>query len=150
MRAGYVPMAAVRAVAQHSIVPAIAAGRPDEEDARRLAQFGRVIRDRLTEPNAPPLSLAKKGLLRPFGGLPVHPRAGKPCTGCGKCASLCPVGAIPSRDPSQTLETLCITCMRCVAVCPVHARRLSPLVVKLAGRKLKKKCARRQEPELIF
>lgn len=40
--------------------------------------------------------------------------------------------------------------MRCVAVCPVHARRLSPLVVKLAGRKLKKKCARRQEPELIF
>ena len=27
MRAGYVPMAAVRAVAQHSIVPAIAAGR---------------------------------------------------------------------------------------------------------------------------
>lgn len=150
MRAGYVPMAAVRAVAQHSIVPAIAAGRPDEEDARRLAQFGRVIRDRLTEPNAPPLSLAKKGLLRPFGGLPVHPRAGKACTGCGKCASLCPVGAIPSRDPSQTLETLCITCMRCVAVCPVHARRLSPLVVKLAGRKLKKKCARRQEPELIF
>ena len=150
MRAGYVPMAAVRAVAQHSIVPAIAAGRPDEEDARRLAQFGRVIRDRLTEPNAPPLSLAKKELLRPFGGLPVHPRAGKACTGCGKCASLCPVGAIPSRDPSQTLETLCITCMRCVAVCPVHARRLSPLVVKLAGRKLKKKCARRQEPELIF
>ena len=135
MRADYVPMAAVRAVAQHSIVPAIAAGRPDEEDARRLAQFGRVIRDRL---------------LRPFGGLPVHPRAGKACTGCGKCASLCPVGAIPSRDPSQTLETLCITCMRCVAVCPVHARRLSPLVVKLAGRKLKKKCARRQEPELIF
>ena len=73
MRAGYVPMAAVRAVAQHSIVPAIAAGRPDEEDARRLAQFGRVIRDRLTEPNAPPLSLAKKELLRPFGGAQAKP-----------------------------------------------------------------------------
>mgnify|MGYP004613168783 FL=1 len=57
-RAGYAPMAAVRAVAQHSIVPAIAAGRPDEEDARRLAQFGRVIRDRLAQKDAPPLSLA--------------------------------------------------------------------------------------------
>ena len=149
-RAGYVPMAAVRAVAEHSIVPAIAAGRPDDEDARRLAQFGRVIRDRLAEPDAPPLSLAEKQLLRPFGGLPVHPRAGKGCTGCGKCASLCPVGAIPSRDPAQTVETLCITCMRCVAVCPVQARRLSPLVVKMAGHKLKKRCARRREPELIF
>ena len=149
-RAGYAPMAAVRAVAQHSIVPAIAAGRPDEEDARRLAQFGRVIRDRLAQKDAPPLSLAEKELLRPFGGLPVHPRAGKRCTGCGKCASLCPVGAIPSRDPAQTVETLCITCMRCVAICPAHARRLSPLVVKMAGHKLKKRCARRQEPELIF
>lgn len=39
MRAGYVPMAAVRAVAQHSIVPAIAAGRPDEEDARRPSRW---------------------------------------------------------------------------------------------------------------
>ena len=149
-RAGYAPMAAVRAVAQHSIVPAIAAGRPDEEDARRLAQFGRVIRDRLAQKDAPPLSLAEKELLRPFGGLPVHPRAGKRCTGCGKCASLCPVGAIPSRDPAQTVETLCITCMRCIAVCPVQARRLSPLVVKMAGHKLKKRCARRREPELIF
>ena len=149
-RADYAPMAAVRAVAQHSIVPAIAAGRPDEEDARRLAQFGRVIRDRLAQKDAPPLSLAEKELLRPFGGLPVHPRAGKRCTGCGKCASLCPVGAIPSRDPAQTVETLCITCMRCVAVCPVQARRLSPLVVKMAGHKLKKRCARRREPELIF
>ena len=39
MRAGYVPMAAVRAVAQHSIVPAIAAGRPcarSHSPARRL------------------------------------------------------------------------------------------------------------------
>lgn len=150
MQAGYAPVAAVRAVAQHSIVPAIAAGRPDEEDARRLAQFGRVLRDRLAQGGMLPLSLEEKPLLRPFGGLPVHPRAGKSCTGCGKCASLCPVGAIPSRDPAQTLETQCITCMRCVAVCPVHARRLSPLVVKLAGHKLKKQCARRQEPELIF
>ena len=76
-----------------------------------------------------------------------------PCGGqgkCGKCAAECPVGAIPASDPTKTDKDKCITCMRCVAVCPVHARRLSPLVVKLAGRKLKKKCARRQEPELIF
>ena len=48
-KAGYFPVAAVRAVAQHSIIPEIAAGRPDDEDAQRLAQFGAVIRDRLAQ-----------------------------------------------------------------------------------------------------
>ena len=121
MRAGYVPMAAVRAVAQHSIVPAIAAGRPDEEDARRLAQFGRVIRDRLTEPNAPPLSLAKKGLLRPFGGLPVHPRAGKPCTGCGKCERACALNNIRITEGKPAWGKECTHCMACICGCPAHA-----------------------------
>ena len=60
MRAGYVPMAAVRAVAQHSIVPAIAAGRPDEEDARRLAQFGRHARQADRAERAAPLAGEKR------------------------------------------------------------------------------------------
>ena len=76
-KAGYFPVAAVRAVAQHSIIPEIAAGRPDDEDARRLAQFGAVIRDRLAQRELPPVPIPEKTLLRPFGGLLVHPHAGK-------------------------------------------------------------------------
>lgn len=104
MRAGYVPMAAVRAVAQHSIVPAIAAGRPDEEDARRLAQFGRVIRDRLTEPNAPPLSLAKKELLRPFGGLPCIRVQAKPARAAANALRSAPSARFQAAIPRRPLK----------------------------------------------
>ena len=149
-KAGYFPVAAVRAVAQHSIIPEIAAGRPDDEDARRLAQFGAVIRDRLAQRELPPVPIPEKTLLRPFGGLLVHPHAGKQCTRCGKCAAVCPVNAIPRKHPMLTDDMRCITCMRCTVVCPVHARRLSRFVVAVAGRKLKKQCAERKEPELII
>lgn len=149
-KAGYCPIAAVRAVAQHSIIPDIAVGRPDDEDARKLAQFGSVIRERLAQKELPPVPIPEKTLLRPFGGLRVHPHAGKSCTRCGKCAAVCPMNAIPRKHPMLTDDTRCITCMRCVAICPVHARRLSRFVVTLAGRKLKKQCAERKEPELIM
>lgn len=59
-KAGYFPVAAVRAVAQHSIIPEIASGRPDDEDARRLAQFGAVIRDRLAQSELPPVPIPGK------------------------------------------------------------------------------------------
>ncbi len=149
-KAGYFPVAAVRAVAQHSIIPEIAAGRPDDEDAQRLAQFGAVIRDRLAQRELPPVPIPEKTLLRPFGGLLVHPHAGKQCTRCGKCAAVCPVNAIPRKHPMLTDDMRCITCMRCTVVCPVHARRLSRFVVAVAGRKLRKQCAERKEPELII
>lgn len=40
-KAGYFPVAAVRAVAQHSIIPEIAAGRPDDEDAAKAGAVRR-------------------------------------------------------------------------------------------------------------
>ena len=60
------------------------------------------------------------------------------------------MNAIPRKHPMLTDDMRCITCMRCTAVCPVHARRLSRFVVAVAGRKLKKQCAERKEPELII
>lgn len=149
-KAGFTPVAAVRAIAEHSIVRQVASGRPDARDEAALRGFGRQIAGLLQNAPDAKLDLPKKDFLRPYDGLPLHPRAGKTCTGCGKCASLCPVGAIPRENPAQTDERACITCMRCVAVCPVHARRLSPLLLMLAGRKLKKRCAERREPELIL
>lgn len=148
--AGFVPVAAVRAIAEHSIVRSIAAGRPDDRDAGLLHAFGARIAALLDAGTREEIDLPEKELLRPYGGVPLHPKAGKHCTGCGKCATLCPVSAIPRDDPTLTNEKECITCMRCVAVCPVHARRLNPLMLSIAGRKLRRVCAERREPEIIL
>lgn len=47
------------------------------------------------------------------------------CTGCGKCADVCPEGAIEIRDGrSRTNRELCRARGRCVEVCPNEARSL--------------------------
>lgn len=147
---GFVPIAAVRAIAEHSIVRSIAQGRPDEADKRTLHAFGREIRTLLDAGSREEADIPEKAMLRPFGGVPLHPKTGKRCTRCGKCATLCPVGAIPRDDPAMTDESVCITCMRCVAVCPEQARALNPLLLRLASRKLRRVCAQRREPEIIL
>ncbi len=43
------------------------------------------------------------------------------CTGCGKCARTCPMGAIDRESPGSTAFAECIGCMTCKDVCPVDA-----------------------------
>ena len=148
--AGFFPVAAVRAIAEHSIVRSIAAGRPDDEDARTLARFGREIRSLLSADAPVPVDLPEKARLRPYGGVPMHPRTSRRCTGCGKCATLCPAGAIPRENPALTDEKACITCMRCVAVCPQKARALPAPVLQMLGQKLAPFMEKRQENELYL
>jgi polyferredoxin len=43
------------------------------------------------------------------------------CTSCGRCASVCPSGAIRSDDSYNSSDAACITCMSCVDECPSGA-----------------------------
>ena len=79
----------------------------------------------------------------------MAPKAGKNCVSCGKCASLCPVGAIPLSDPSRT-EKNYIGFMRCVAVCPNGARKLSAPVKQLVKLALKAAMKERKAPEFYI
>lgn len=141
---GFCCAAAIEAVAEHSMMPRFGAGRPDEEDRAELTDFAKWIQAVLTGGEIPPLRVPGNVPLGASSGkLPLSIQTDKTCKACGKCAELCPVGAISRENPKVTDRDTCILCMRCTAVCPVHARHLpgwsrilTPLMAgKLGGRK---------------
>ena len=149
--AGFLCVAGISAVAEHSILRQFAAGRPDASDAAQLASFAQQIRSALNNPDfAPCPSLPGNRPYRAVGPRGTKPQAGATCTHCGTCARLCPVGAIPVQHPAQTDAGLCIGCMRCVAVCPEHARSIEAQVLAASLQRLEKACAGRKPNELFL
>lgn len=148
--AGFQVVAAVAAVAEHSIVRRVAAGRPDAADRARLQQMAETIRAKLDagergRPMIPGHRPYKKG-----GVSRMVPAPTPACTRCGLCAARCPVGAIDPQDLGRVNADACLCCMRCVAVCPHGARRVDAALLAALGEKLGALCARRREPELYL
>ncbi len=145
---GFQVIAAIAAIAEHSVCRMYATGRPDDIDAKELAAFSVAILEKI-KGNKPfaPLALPgnrpyKQGCTGPF------PTANDNCTDCGTCASQCPTGAIALDNPKGNNNELCIGCMRCVSVCPVHARGIGERLNMLAEL-LKPLCSDRKQNELF-
>ena len=146
--AGFGAVAAVAAVAEHSILRQFGSGRPDAADAEELRTFGAEIRRHLKAQDLPLVAVPGERPYRKYGGAPMKPSAGKECTGCGQCVQECPVGAI---ETSETVDgERCISCMRCVAVCPQKARRGNPAILPAASVKMKKAFSGRKENQLLL
>lgn len=148
--AGFRVIAAVSAIAEHSIVRQFAAGRPDARDAAQLAGFADQIQQKISVGDASEPAIPGNRPYKKAGGTGMVPKATKECTACGACATACPVGAIDKDDPKWADKENCISCMRCVSVCPRGARKLNPVMLSAATKMLSKVCAERKECELFI
>ncbi len=142
---GFQVVAAIAAVAEHSIMPQYAAGRPDASDQKQLTDYAGQIADKAGIVSAIPGN-------RPYkkaGGAGLVPKPDKSCVKCGACAENCPVQAI---DPVNfTADSkACISCMRCVKLCPKNARKVNGVMVSVAALAIKKACSVRKENELFL
>jgi ferredoxin len=145
---GFRVVAAVSAVAEHSIARVYATGRPDAEDRKELAAFGEAIIDKVEGSDTyKPLSLPGN---RPYraGNTGPFPTADERCTDCGTCQKLCPADAIPVDNLRSVNKEACISCMRCLSVCPTKARNIGPVEI-MVTEKLKTLCATRKDNELF-
>lgn len=145
-------VAAISAIAEHSIMHQYAAGRPDQTDKDQLSCFGKKILGRIRQ-QGDSMTLSAIPGNRPYkkaGGAGLAPKADKKCIGCGICAENCPAQAISKGNPKQTDSKKCISCMRCVVQCPESARKVNSALVSVAALAIKKACSEKKENELFI
>lgn len=151
LAAGFIPVAAIEAVAEHSIFRKFGAGRPDGEDTAELKSFAQKIKTVLETGTVPidlevpgntPHKERKSGSMMPYGGAA--------CNSCGLCVWRCPVRAIPKDDPKNVDKEKCISCLRCIAVCPRSARHLAPELLAASEEKMAPLLSERKENKLYL
>lgn len=124
---GFQVAASAALVAQHSMAPKVGKGRPDAQDREEILDFAGKVLEKLEKGMEVPISVPGNCPYKDAVGMPVTPVSLPPCSLCGKCASVCPTGAIwLENNVVLTRPEKCILCMACVSACPEHSRILPP------------------------
>ncbi len=139
-------------IARHSIFPQVAAGRPDEQDQTKIADFAKQCMQKYLsrgELSSKPIKVKGNTPYKIPNKIPLIPNGDKKCNECGTCVSMCPTHAIPKEKPRKTNKDLCISCTRCIAVCPQKARHFYGLMFRFAAKKFIANYSNRKEPEIF-
>ncbi len=147
---GFKVIAAISAVAEHSIMHQYATGRPNEKDQKQLEKFAEEINEKLEKKDLSKPLIPGNRPYKKAGSVGLVPKAGSSCDECGICIKVCPVQAIDSNNPKITDKKKCISCMRCISVCPKNARKVNKLMVSAAALAIKKACLEPKEAELFL
>lgn len=84
-RAGFSTIAAVAAIAEHSIAHQFATGRPDAQDAQQLAEFAKQIGMKIATGNDTQPSFPGNRPYKKAGLAGLIPNPTKDCVNCGFC-----------------------------------------------------------------
>ncbi len=147
---GFRVIAAIAAVAEHSIMHQYAAGRPDQQDQDELRNFTGKILEKLDRSDGSVPEVPGNRPYKKAGGAGLTPKADGSCNGCGLCAKSCPAQAISRENLKVADSKKCISCMRCVVRCPQAARKVSGALVSIAALAIKKACSVRKSNELYI
>ncbi len=146
---GFITISAAAFIAQHSIFPQVASGRPNKQDLEMVADF--AIKS-INHDKSDSHQLVIKGN-RPYRAIkpvPLVPKTSRTCNKCGLCAKQCPVKAISIDNPKKIDKTLCISCAHCISICPQKARRFGGLLYWLATKKFTKAFSSPQMPYMVY
>lgn len=145
---GMTVVAGIGAIAQHTLCPTIAEGRPDADDNAALQGFGAQVADALAAGAVAVPSFPTAEEINPYR-LGVGPITTEDCIACGICAAECPQQVVEIKDVAVSPEA-CLGCMRCAAVCPQDARVLPAEAAAMFAGFLGKVAADRHEAELLM
>lgn len=134
---GFLPVAAAAFIGEHSITSALGTGRPNPDDLRLAAEFGKQVMDTLwATDKIPALPLGQIPGNRPYETYSAKaskkqdtqkvangPTVDNTCTNCKLCVTVCPIDNINPQDVTDINPYECIRCHACVRSCPVGAIR---------------------------
>lgn len=151
---GFYVISAGAFVAQHSIFPKLAHGRPDSADLMEAKEFGansiKILTTQAAISSDKPLVVPGNYPYRAIHSLPLTPTTNRRCNLCGLCAAQCPVQAIDSQNPKKIDKNKCIACAHCISICPKESKKFRGLLYWVASRKFTKKFSQRKESCLIY
>ena len=123
-------------IGQHSIFKDVATGRPNAADLIEASNLGKATAKLLSSVSSlaevAEVEVAGDTPYKPAKRVPLRPKGNNRCIDCGRCAVVCPAGAIKPETPRKTDKKLCISCARCIAECPEDARSFSGFLFNMA------------------